>query len=72
MSDLVGNPEDGFSRDAAHLIFVIRVEHWQNVANKKLKNNNNNNNMSRDARKPVFGVSDRVRHKPACTGSEKS
>ena len=23
--------------------------------------------MSRDARKPVFGVSDQVRHKPACT-----
>ena len=28
--------------------------------------------MSRDARKPVFGVSDQVRHKPACTSSEKS
>ena len=27
---------------------------------------------SRDARKPVFGVSDQVRHKPACTSSEKS
>ena len=27
-------------------------------------------NMSRDARKPVFGVSDQVRHKPACTVSE--
>ena len=30
------------------------------------------NKMSRDARKPVFGVSDQVRHKPACTSSEKS
>ena len=28
--------------------------------------------LSRDARKPVFGVSDQVRHKPACTSSEKS
>ena len=28
--------------------------------------------MSRDARKPVFGVSDQVQHKPACTSSEKS
>ena len=28
--------------------------------------------MSLDARKPVFGVSDQVRHKPACTSSEKS
>ena len=28
--------------------------------------------MSLDARKPVFGVSDQVRHKPACTRSEKS
>ena len=29
-------------------------------------------NLSRDARKPVFGVSDQVRHKPAYTSSEKS
>ena len=28
--------------------------------------------LSLDARKPVFGVSDQVRHKPACTSSEKS
>ena len=28
--------------------------------------------MSRDARKPVFGVSDQVRHKPACISSETS
>ena len=28
--------------------------------------------LSRDARKPVFRVSDQVRHKPACTSSEKS
>ena len=28
--------------------------------------------LSRDVRKPVFGVSDQVRHKPACTSSEKS
>ena len=28
--------------------------------------------MSLDARKPVFGVSNQVRHKPACTSSEKS
>ena len=28
--------------------------------------------MSLDARKPVFRVSDQVRHKPACTRSEKS
>ena len=27
--------------------------------------------LSRDARKPVFGVSDQVRHKPTCTISEK-
>ena len=31
-----------------------------------------NNDTSLDARKPVFGVSDQVRHKPACTSSEKS
>ena len=28
--------------------------------------------LSRDARKPVFWVSDQVRHKPAGTSSEKS
>ena len=27
-------------------------------------------NLSRDARKPVFGVSDQVRHKPVCAVSE--
>ena len=27
----------------------------------------NNTQISRDARKPVFGVSDQVRHKPALT-----
>ena len=26
--------------------------------------------MSRGARKPVFGISDQVRHKPGCTVSE--
>ena len=26
--------------------------------------------MSHDARKPVFGVADRVRHKPGCTAIE--
>ena len=28
--------------------------------------------MSSDARKPVFGVSDKVRHKPACAAAKKS
>ena len=28
--------------------------------------------MSRDARKPVFGVSDQVSHKPGCTGKGDS
>ena len=27
--------------------------------------------LGRDARKPVFGVSDQVRHKPTCTSTEK-
>ena len=26
--------------------------------------------MNRDARKPVFGVSDQVRHKPVCAAAE--
>ena len=46
----------------------------------KLNNNNEKKNtdsvydvnVSRDARKPVFGVSDQVRHKPACTVTEAS
>ena len=28
--------------------------------------------LSHDARKPVFGVSDQVRHKPTCTVTEES
>ena len=28
--------------------------------------------LSRDARKPVIGVSDQARHKPACSSTEKS
>ena len=28
--------------------------------------------LSRVARKPVFGISEQVRHKPACTVTEKS
>ena len=27
-------------------------------------------NLRRDVRKPVFGVSDQVRHKPGCTATE--
>ena len=55
----------------------------RSAVNVKLKNRNfkqinakycnkYSNEMSLDARKPVFGVSDQVRHKPACTSSEKS
>ena len=29
-----------------------------------------NYQMSRDARKPVFGVSDHARYKPSCTSKE--
>ena len=29
-------------------------------------------NMGRDARKPVFGVSDKVRFKPVCSATETS
>ena len=28
--------------------------------------------MSRDVRKPVFGLADQVRHKPACSDRQKS
>ena len=40
------------------------------MANKVWLTSYPSNEMSRDARKPVFGVSDQVRHKPVCAVSE--
>ena len=65
-------PDKGFiaSRLICHnneilpLVFSIQVR--QNVRTKRLPFGGIFD-LSRDARKPVFGVSDQVRHKPACT-----
>ena len=58
MSDLVGNPEDRFSHNDAHITSVFIAHHYAlcmhpNVAWAQ-------NEMSRSMRKPVFGVSDQV------------
>ena len=56
MSDLVGNPEDRFSRVAAHIGFNVQfpgplAQFF--VANVEEE-------LSLDVRKPVFGISDQV------------
>ena len=62
---MVGNPEDRFSRVAAQImVFLLNLCCYESYDHKKL---NAQYNMSCDARKPVFGVSDHVGHKPACT-----
>ena len=69
MLDLVGNPEDRFSHNEAQIILFI----W-----KELDDGCNKNliktfllYMSRVMKKPVFGVSDQVRHNPGCSRPQK-
>ena len=62
-----------FSRHSSHNVHKLKspyLYHEQNYPFIIIKYTKDH--MSRDARKPVFGVSDQVRHKPACTVSEKS
>ena len=59
VSDLVGNSNCWFSHAVAN--FICRIISFRIVLSNKL---------SRDARKPVFGVSDQVRHKPVYAVSE--
>ena len=42
-----------------HIYHVECIDEWLKVCH-----------LSRDARKPVFGISDQVRHKPVCAVSE--
>ena len=48
----------------------LRLNILQNFDNTIRKIHIKTNRMSRDARKPVFGVSDQVGHKPTCTLTE--
>ena len=68
MSNLVGNPEDRFSHNEAHIIVHndmklcrLTTEQIRWVFH---------DNFSRVMRKPVFGVSNQVKHKPGCTATE--
>ena len=58
-----GGDEDEFAHEV-RIYFLIGNKNAVLVAHHSY--------LSRDTRKPVFGVSDQVRHKPACTSSEKS
>ena len=77
MSDLVGNPEDQFSQNEAHMAVLMLRRKKKcfaqsnpelNLAVSRLKNAMYS--LSLVLRKPVFGVSDQVRHKPGCTVTE--
>ena len=89
MSDLVGNPEDRFSQNEAHISNMSNQHTWPHaMGNRNLilvtvsEIGDRCQNLLDDprstsvyhkslvVRKPVFGVSDQVRHKPgsAITG----
>ena len=52
------------NHSAIENIFTLRT------VSRSFNSVNRLNEMSRDARKPVFGVSDQVRHKSACAVTE--
>ena len=64
MSDLVGNPEDRFSRVATRMLLTKMTK--TTVATLVLFL------MSLCMRKPTIWVSDLVQHKPACTVTEET
>ena len=65
MWDLVGNPEDRFSHDEAHMSCIMRnsVSGVGSILPAQIQ-------MSLVVRKPVFGVSDQVPHKQGCAATE--
>ena len=70
MSDLVGNPEDRFSRVVAQTeLDMLQTETVHYV--KLVAANEIRQYMSAKSIKPVFGVSDQVQHVPACTVTEE-
>ena len=76
VSYLVANPEDGFSRDVAHIIpwsstvlkYPIPMD-FTSSTHVSLCIIYANFYMSLVTRKPVFGVYDQVRYKPACSAT---
>ena len=74
------NPHCWFSHNAAQISLQSLSRHvvtknlsWYRKVHKFSEARKiccNQPKMSRDVRKPVFGVSDQVRHKPGCTGTE--
>ena len=70
VSDLVGNPEDRFSHVAAHILVKTKVlircpkTNWLSLrfvfSHTRNKLSHDMTHLRRDARKPVFGVSDQV------------
>ena len=54
------------------ILTEILLLSFKEVLNSKDRVNSDTYEMSGDVRKPVFGVSDQIRHKPDCTSSEKS
>ena len=65
-----GNKNHGTNQ--LNLLFGCNRFHYMLLSNLSRNGKIIKKYLSRDARKPVFGVSDQVRHKPACTSSEKS
>ena len=76
MSDLVGNPEDWFSRVEAHFLreffagLVCQDDGKQFNISRNMKQVKKQ--MSLCMRKPTIWVSDQVQHKPACTVTEET
>ena len=82
MSDLVGNPEDLFSRVTAHMsrgkVALSKKSHYIMLAFWHFQDallfcltKSIYINLSHAKRKPVFKVSDPVRHKLTCTVAEE-
>ena len=55
---------------AVDISFLAVVQRINGSLNFHLTHGPNNIEMSLVVRKPVFGVSDQVRHKPGCTATE--
>ena len=62
MSDQDGNPEDWFSHNEAQSVAVLTAN--------QVASGLTHGQDSLVVRKPVFGVSDQVQHKPGCTATE--
>ena len=80
VSDLVRNPKDRLYCDKAHihsLNYISVRKNWVTESGKELEMSGMYKHtvftyhyLSLVVRKPVFRVSDQVRHKPGCTATE--